>query len=312
MNKKNKIVCLLLSSMMLLSFTSATISAAPKDYVAASVTAAAKEVSVKVNGKRVNFPDAKPYYEDNRVMIPVRFVSESLGAKVSYKKTTSGNRVKRTVSISLDGKNIEMDVNSSAVLVDQQIIRLDVPARLQKDRVFVPIRFVSEALGADVKWSQANRLVTITTKNTSNPSTPDENTESNNMYGDFQFKSGYTNLAKSLFVNNAKVTNGKLTFTVPKGATATHWTKDMTSTKLVAGKSYTYALGANKGSISVNLVYPGKNEQEGYTIFLDSKANTDLASKFGSVTNDAIVALATAKGIGATTLNKVIAAAKAL
>ncbi|WP_175537552.1 copper amine oxidase N-terminal domain-containing protein, partial [Mycobacterium tuberculosis] len=134
-------------------------------------------------------------------------------------------------------------------------IRLDVPARLQKDRVFVPIRFVSEALGADVKWSQANRLVTITTKNTSNPSTPDENTESNNMYGDFQFKSGYTNLAKSLFVNNAKVTNGKLTFTVPKGATATHWTKDMTSTKLVAGKSYTYALGANKGSISVNLVY---------------------------------------------------------
>ncbi|MNW65759.1 hypothetical protein D3C74_441700 [compost metagenome] len=86
----------------------------------------------------------------------------------------------------------------------------------------------------------------------------------------------------------------------------------MSSTKLVAGKTYTYSLGANKGSVSINLVYKGQNEQEGYTLFLDSKTNNDLAVKFGSVTNDAIVATDTAKGIGAETLNKVISVAKGI
>lgn len=301
MKTRNKMMSLLLSVLMVFSFTAATAAAAPK------------AITVKVDGKTVKFPDAKPYYEDSRVMIPVRFVSESLGAKVTYKKTTSGSKVKRTVGITLDGKNIEMDVNSDAVLVDQKIIKLDVPARLQNERVFVPIRFVSEALGANVKWSQADRLVTITTKKGTTPVDPKpDETKDDNMYGDFQFKTGFTDLAKALFINNAKVTNGKLTFTVPKGATATYWTKDMASTKLEAGKSYTYTLGANKGSISINLVYKGKNEQEGYTLFLDNKENSDLAAKFGSVTNDSVVAMATSKGIGADTLNKVIAAAKAL
>jgi len=303
MKRINKIMMLMLSALMVFSFT------------AASVTAAPKAITVKVDGKTVKFPDAKPYYEGSRVMIPVRFVSESLGAKVTYKKSSVGTRVKRVVGIKLDGKSIEMEVNSDAVLVDSKIIKLDVPARMQDERVFVPIRFISEALGADVKWNQSQRLVTVTTKKVTSPSDPSTKPDDGNddsMYGDFQFKTGFTDLAKSLFINNAKVSNGKLTFTVPKGATATHWTKDMSSTKLEPGKSYTYNLGANKGSISINLVYKGKNEQEVYSLFLDSKETVDIANKFGSITNDAIVAMATPKGIGATTLNKVIAAAKAL
>lgn len=277
---------------------------------AVSASAAQQNVSVKVDSKRVSFPDAQPYFESSRVMIPVRFVSESLGAKVSYGKESSGNKVKRVVTIKLGDKVIYMTVNSSKVLVGEQIITLDVPARLQEERVYVPLRFVSEALGTQVKWNQAQKLVSISTG--AEIKEPEPDTEVDNMYGDFQFKDGFDDLAKALFINNAKVTNGKLTFTVPKGATATYWTNDMASTKLVSGKTYTYALGGNKGSISINLVYPGKNEQEGYSLFLDSKVNADMAAKFGSITDDAIVALATNKGIGATTLTKVILAAKEL
>lgn len=317
MTNKSKMACLLLSVIMLSSFNPTTMSAAPKDVTPASaITSVQKAITVKVDGKTVKFPDAKPYYEGNRVMIPVRFVSESLGAKVSYKKVNDGRRVKRVVVIQLDGKNIEMEVNSSAVLVNQKIVKLDVPARLQNERVFVPIRFISEGLGADVKWSQADRLVSVSTNKNTPPTDattkPDGGNVDNNMYGDFQFKTGFTDLAKSLFVNNAKVSNGKLTFTVPKGAKATYWTKDMASTKLESGKNYTYALGANKGSITITLVYAGKNEQESYTLFLDSKETTDLSSKFGSITNDAIVAMSTKNGVGANTLTKVITEAKEL
>ncbi|MGG3278962.1 copper amine oxidase N-terminal domain-containing protein [Paenibacillus solani] len=293
---KRKMAFLLMSVLMLLS-----ISAVP-------VSAAQAKVTVKVDGKTVKFPDAQPYTEGSRVMIPVRFVSESLGAKVKYNKTTSGSRVKRIVNIQLDGKKIEMEVNSDAVLVDSKIVKLDVPARMQQDRVFVPIRFVSEALGADVKWNQSQKLVTITTKKDSTKPTQPEK-PSAGKYGDFTFQQSMTDLAKSLFVNNMVVKNGKLTFTVPQGSTADMWTKDMKKTVLTPGKTYTFALGKDQGMISFNLVYPGKSAQEGYGVFLDAKMNDDLAIKFGGVTGDAIVA---GDDNGATTLTNVINAAKKL
>ena len=44
---------------------------------------AAAEISVTVDGSAVNFPDAKPFIDSNgRTLIPVRFVTESLGATV--------------------------------------------------------------------------------------------------------------------------------------------------------------------------------------------------------------------------------------
>lgn len=295
--RKRKIATALMSLLMLFSISAVT-----------AASAASAKVTVKVDGKTVKFPDAQPYYEDSRVMIPVRFVSESLGAKVKYSKTTVGKRVKRMVNIQHDGKQINMEVNSDAVLVDGKIVKLDVPARMQQERVFVPLRFVSEALDANVKWNQSQRLVTITTKKGSTKPTQPEN-PSNGKYGDFTFQDGMTDLAKSLFVNNMVVKNGKLTFTVPEGATADFWTKDMKKTVLTPNKTYSYNLGKNQGMISFNLVYPSKSSQEGYGVFLDVTAMNDLAVKFGDVKGDAIVA---GDDNGATTLTNVIKAAKKL
>lgn len=255
--------------------------------IAATSVSAANTVYVQVDGKNVTFPDAKPYVESNRVLIPVRFVSESLGAKVDYKKETVGNRVSRTVYVTLGDKNISLEVNSNKVLVDGSIVTLDVPARVKQERVFVPLRFVSEALGATVEWKSSQSLVSIFTgKEVTEPEpVPDDD----NMYStDFHWKSGYTELAEKLFVNNMKVSNGKLTFTLPKGATAQYYAADGTPTRLVSGKTYTYSIGKGTGIIVIAKVYPGRDEQEAYTVALDSSGNEDLTALFGG-TNDAIV-----------------------
>ncbi|WP_010250288.1 stalk domain-containing protein [Acetivibrio cellulolyticus] len=45
----------------------------------------AEGVSVTVDSKAVNFPDAKPFIDMNgRTLIPVRFVTESMGATVGW------------------------------------------------------------------------------------------------------------------------------------------------------------------------------------------------------------------------------------
>jgi hypothetical protein len=279
--------------------------------VASSAAAAKVEISVQVDSQTVHFPDSKPYSEDGRIMIPIRFVSEALGAEVEFEKTKTGKEIRRVVRIELAGKKIDMPVNSDVVLIGDNTVKLDVPARMQGNRVFVPVRFVSEALGANVNWIGEKRLVDITTDKATEPTKPVDTKDG--AYQPYEFKAGFTTLAKELFLDNMKVTNGKLTFMLPKGASATHYSKNGASTELVAGKTYTYTIGEGNGFISFSLSYKGKLENEGYGVFLDSKNNENLAKEFGNVTDDAIVVNYRADGKRvAGTLAEVIQQAKLL
>lgn len=267
---KKKLSLALMSALMLFGVAAASVSAAQK-------------VNVQVDGKNVNFPDAKPYVEQNRVLIPVRFVSESLGAKVDYRKETTGNKVNRTIVITQADKTVRMNVNSDKVLVGDKIITLDVPARLQQERVYVPLRFVSEALGATVDWNSSKSLVSISTGVvvTDPEPVPDPKEE-------FGWKPGYNDLAKELFVNNAKISDGKFTITIPKDAKVSLWTKKGKKTELVSGKQYTYTLKEDAGFLSIDLIYPGKPESEHYAIFLDGKGSEIDGTQDG-VVKEAIV-----------------------
>jgi len=130
---------------------------------------AASEVFVTVNGEFVQFPDQKPFIDNGRTFVPLRFVSEALGCKVTWENNTAG--VKR------GGIDIAMPIGSKTPVVNGNTKTLDAPAKLTNGRTMVPLRFVSECLGAKVDWDKENRLVVINdigggsvTNNTSNQS----------------------------------------------------------------------------------------------------------------------------------------------
>lgn len=273
---KNRIISSVLMVMMLLGV------------MASSASAAQVTVSVQVDGKALKFPDAKPYYEDNRVMIPIRFVSEALGAKVSY-------GLDRAVTIEQGTKKILMKINSDTVTVDAVIKKLDVPARLQQNRTYVPLRFVSEALGAEVGWNQGQRLVTITTGASTTPTaspTPSATPVAggNNMFS-LGFKWGReTELGKAIFIDNMKIANGKLTFMLPKSAEGgSKYAADGTSVKLTPGQTYSYNIGKGAGFITISKPESNGDGWEGYGIFLDTSLSEDMAKLFGNIKNDVIV-----------------------
>lgn len=276
--------------------------------VASVASAAQVTVSVQVNGTALKFSDAKPYYENNRVMIPIRFVSEALGAKVGY-------GLDRSVTIELGTKKILMKINSDTVTVNSVIQKLDVPARLQQNRTYVPLRFVSEALGAEVGWNQEKRLVTITTGASATPVASPSPSATPAAGGNNMFKVGFewpreTELGKALFVDNMRVSGGKLSFTLPKEASADYdGPVGGKSYKLVPGKSYSFLIGKNAGSISLSKPESAGDSWEGYTIALDTNLNKDMMELFGMISNDVIVF---GKGNGGATLTEVIQKAKAL
>ncbi|WP_258298197.1 copper amine oxidase N-terminal domain-containing protein [Paenibacillus peoriae] len=243
----------------------------------ASASAAAKSVAVTVNGKAVVFPDGKSVMEGDRVLIPVRFVSEALGAKVDYKN--------RTVLIKQDGKSISMKVNSAIVSRDQDKLLLDVPARIKNSRVYVPLRFVSEALGAQVDWSKAKMLVAITTGTAPTKEPEKKPEETKKVFKSFEWGQK-TELGKALFKNNVKYMNGQVTFTVPEGSEASYLSAQTGLMKLKPGQKYTYSSG--NGSISFSKIYAKENDVESYGLSLDTKSEY-LSHQFDDVTNDLVV-----------------------
>jgi hypothetical protein len=116
-------------------------------------------VSVVLDGKKIWFPDAQAYIDANqRTLVPVRFVAESLGAKVGWEGKN------RTVPISRDGQDIRLTIGSATAIVNGKQLELDTQAVMTGGRTFVPLRFVSEVLGAEVKWEGKTATVLIQTK----------------------------------------------------------------------------------------------------------------------------------------------------
>ena len=99
----------------------------------------------------------KPYIKDDRTMVPLRFIAEELGATVGYDDVT------RAITITLGDTVMGLTVDQKAYTLNGKAFEMDCAAEILEDRTFVPVRFVSEALGRSVEWLEAQRMVVITT-----------------------------------------------------------------------------------------------------------------------------------------------------
>lgn len=139
--------------------------------LAIATCASAQMISVNVNGQDVTFRNGQPRMVDGRVLVPLRGVFEELGANVDWNRTT------RTIHAMKNGSDVTLAIGNRSAMVNGQTVNLDVPAMIIGNSTMVPIRFVSEALGADVGWMAAMNRVTINTNgvattNTGTISTP--------------------------------------------------------------------------------------------------------------------------------------------
>lgn len=120
----------------------------------------ANRVLVYVNQHKVLFPDAQPFInKDNRTLIPVRAVVEDMGCEVDW----NGNS--QLVTITKGDTSIQLKIGEKKANVNGNVITFDTSAEIVESRTFVPLRFVSESLGAQVAWVAAQKTVLILTSN---------------------------------------------------------------------------------------------------------------------------------------------------
>ena len=101
-----------------------------------------------VNGKAYE-KDAAPVIMNDRTLVPIRFVTESLGGKVAWNAET------KEVTLVIDGKEIKMTIGKT-------IEKYGVAPVIINVRTFVPVRFVADELGATTAWNAETKTVTIT------------------------------------------------------------------------------------------------------------------------------------------------------
>lgn len=114
-----------------------------------------EKIKIKINGTAQTFKQA-PVNMNGSVLIPARGVFETLGATVGW------NEAAQQVTVTKGDKKVVLTLGSDVATVNGQQVTLQQKAQLINGSTMVPVRFVSEALGAKVEWDAENATVVIT------------------------------------------------------------------------------------------------------------------------------------------------------
>lgn len=116
---------------------------------------AADGISVYVNGEKLVF-DQEPIIKNGRTLVPMRGIFEALGADIEWngaEKRVNADWGMNSLDLWIGGRNIEMG--------DGTTVMLDVPAQVINGRTLVPLRAVSQCMGANVVWDGSTKTINI-------------------------------------------------------------------------------------------------------------------------------------------------------
>ncbi|MCL2392237.1 MAG: copper amine oxidase N-terminal domain-containing protein [Oscillospiraceae bacterium] len=131
---------------------------------------ASSPIRVLLDGSPLQF-DVPPQMIDGRTMVPMRAIFEALGAEVLW------NERNQNITATRDDLTIILMINADRMYINSMAFRIDAPPTVIGGRTFVPLRVVSEALGAEVAWDGNARTVTIVSESLQEPTEDYENPE---------------------------------------------------------------------------------------------------------------------------------------
>lgn len=112
--------------------------------------------TLKINDKTTNM-DTTPMLWKNTTYIPLRFLSEGIGATVKWDKKA------QQVTVMAGNDTLKFWVNNNVMEVNGMKKNVGATVFVNKDgRTQVPLRFIAELLGWDVKWAQKDGSITLT------------------------------------------------------------------------------------------------------------------------------------------------------
>lgn len=117
---------------------------------------------VKINGKEQPPLEAVPFIDkpSGRTFVPVRLISEAFGAEIVWEPVT------RQISITTDDITISIKIDSPIAIVNGKEVLIDdkypkLAPMIVNGITVIPIRFIAENFGCEVKWDDMTETITI-------------------------------------------------------------------------------------------------------------------------------------------------------
>jgi len=104
---------------------------------------------------KIDAQGSKPIIQNGRTLLPIRTLFESIGGIVEW------NTKEKKITIILNGHSINLWISKAEAIVDGSKKTLDVAPFIINGRTYLPLRFISENLGASVNWDPTTRTITI-------------------------------------------------------------------------------------------------------------------------------------------------------
>ncbi len=161
-------------------------------------------IRVYIDGREIFF-DVPPLQKDSYVMVPMRAIFDKLGATVDFNSKT------KTITSTKGTTTVQLTLNSTEAYVNGQIRKLDMPAISINERTLVPLRFVGQAFGAEVKWVGKTRSIFINTQGMQGGTTQGATA----IYAIMHNCTGILGAGEVLTVTIIGTLEGKATFDIP-------------------------------------------------------------------------------------------------
>lgn len=112
------------------------------------------QIPTYFDGHRVYF-DVPPYFEEGHLYVSLRGVLELLGAEVSWDEETG------IISAVRGDRSVSLTVGKKEALMGQEPVVLDAVPKIVDEHVVVPVRFITESLGAQIDWQDSPKALII-------------------------------------------------------------------------------------------------------------------------------------------------------
>ncbi|MDR2615279.1 MAG: phosphate ABC transporter substrate-binding protein PstS family protein [Oscillospiraceae bacterium] len=120
----------------------------------APASLAAPAITLEIDGRTVS-SDAAPVVKGGRTLVPVRVITETLGAAVSW------NQSSKRVTVETAGFTVVFTIGSKTYTVNGASKTLEVAPEISNSRTLVPIRALAESIGAEVNYDAASNKATV-------------------------------------------------------------------------------------------------------------------------------------------------------
>lgn len=147
--------------------------------------AAKGDITVLINNQPLKLEIA-PQVKYGRTLVPLRAIFEGLGATVQW------NAADKSITANKGSQTLKLAVGDATAYNNGKQVTLEVPPMIIGGRTLVPLRFVSENMGAQVKWDGSIRQVSIDSSTGTEANGQTDNPETSNVLIDITYPAGFS------------------------------------------------------------------------------------------------------------------------